>query len=254
MFDDLQGKSVLITGASSGIGAAAAKGFAAQGAKVVVHFNSHEEDAQGVVDLIRADGGTAHLVKADLGQPDLAQGMVEAAAHLLGGLDVLVNNAGSLFTRTLFLDWDANLYDTVMNLNVRAVIAGTQAAVPFMEARGGGSVINLGSIAGNNGGAPGSGMYATAKAAIHNLTRHMASDLAKRNIRVNAIAPGVIKTPFHDLTPPERMQAMLNSVPMGRLGVAEDCVGSLLFLASGKASGYITGQILHINGGQMMAG
>jgi len=252
MLEDLQGKCVLITGASTGIGAAAAQGLARLGAKVVIHYNASKDAARAVADLISADGGEAHLLQADLTKPESAGPLVRAAAEKLGGLDVLVNNAGSLMTRTLFLDWDDALYERVMNLNVRAVINASQAAVPFMEARGGGAIINLGSIAGNNGGAPGSGLYASAKAFVHNVTRHMASDLAKKNIRVNAIAPGVIKTPFHDLTPPERMQAMLNSVPMGRLGVAEDCVGPIVFLASNNMSGYVTGQILHINGGQLM--
>ena len=255
MLEDLQGKLVLITGASTGIGAAAAQGFARLGAKVVIHYNTSHDAAQTVVDLIRADGGDAHMIQADLAsEPQAARRVVERAAEIMGGLDILVNNAGSLLTRTPFLQFDDQLYDDVLNLNLRSVIIGTQAAVPYMEARGGGAVINLGSIAGNNGGGPGSGMYSTAKAAVHNLTRHMASDLAKKHIRVNAIAPGVIGTPFHALTPAERMDAMRNSVPMGRIGEAEDCVGPILFLASGAMSGYVTGQILHVNGGQMYAG
>ncbi len=252
MLEDLQGRAVLITGSSTGIGAAAAAGFGRAGAKVCVHYNAHRDEAEHVADLIRADGGEAHVLHADLTtDPASARGLVEDAAKAMGRLDVLINNAGSLFTRTLFMEWDEALYTEVMNLNVRAVIEASQAAVPYLE-KGQGAIVNLGSIAGNNGGAPGSGMYAAAKAAIHNLTRHMAVDLAKRGIRVNAIAPGVIKTPFHDKTPPERMQAMLNSVPMARLGAADDCTGALLFLASNAMSGYITGQILHINGGQYM--
>lgn len=252
MLQDLRSKCVLITGASTGIGAAAALEFAKLGAKVAIHYNASQVAAQSIADQISAQGGEAHLLQADLGDPSSAQGLVEAAVKVLGGLDILINNAGSLMTRTPFMEWDDVLYEQVMNLNVLAVIHATQAAVPFMEMRGGGAVINLGSIAGNNGGGPGSGLYASAKAFVHNVTRHMASDLAKKNIRVNAIAPGVIGTPFHALTPPDRMEAMKNSVPLGRIGTPEDCVGPIVFLASNAMSGYVTGQILHVNGGQMM--
>ncbi len=255
MLGDLQGKAVLITGASTGIGAAAAKGFADLGAKVAIHYNRSRDEAQAVADEIRASGGEAHIFQAELTEhPEAIKAVVDAAADKLGGLDILINNAGALVSRVLFMDWDDAFYDKVMNLNVRAVIDATQAAVPHMEKRGGGAVINLGSIAGNNGGGLGSGMYAAAKAAVHNLTRHMATDLAKKNIRVNAIAPGVVDTPFHSQTPPERMEAMLKTVPLGRLGVSEDCVGSLLFFASASMSGYVTGQVLHVNGGQLMVG
>ena len=251
MLDDLKDKAVLITGASTGIGAATARGFARLGARVAVHYNRSQAEAQAVVDAIIAEGGQAFAIQADLTDPATAKPLVEAAAAKLGGLDILVNNAGSLFARTMFLDWDDALYEEVMALNVRSVINASQTAVPHMEARGG-AIINLGSIAGNNGGGPGSGLYASAKAFVHNVTRHMATDLAKKNIRVNAISPGVVATPFHAKTPADRMQAMLNSVPLGRLGTPEDCVGPILFLASGQMSGYVTGQILHINGGQLM--
>jgi len=252
MLTDLKGKAVLITGASSGIGAALAGGFAAHGARVAVHYFANETGAKTVIADIEAAGGTAVAVKADLTDPKTARGMVEEAAQALGGLDILVNNAGSLCGRRLFMDIDDALYDEVMNLNVRAVINASQTAVPLLEAQGGGVIINVGSIAGNDGGGPGSGHYACAKAYVHNLTRHMARDLAKRGIRVNAIAPGVIGTPFHAATPAERMEAMKNATQMGRIGTPEDCVGTVLYLASGQMSGYVTGQIIHINGGQYM--
>jgi 3-oxoacyl-[acyl-carrier protein] reductase len=251
-FEGFEGMGVLVTGASTGIGAATAKAFARNGARVAVHYNASQAAAAEVVQDILAAGGYAALVSADLGDPERAAPMVEQAAAALGRLDVLVNNAGSLTGRTPFMDWTADTFDRVMNLNVRSLINASQAAVPHLEARGGGAIVNLGSIAGSDGGGPGSGHYAAAKAYVHNLTRHMARDLASRNIRVNAVAPGVIGTPFHAATPPERMEAMKKTVQLGRIGEPEDCVGPILFLASAELSGYVTGQIVHVNGGQYM--
>lgn len=134
---------------------------------------------------------------------------------------------------------------------MKSVIEASQAAVPHMEKQGGGAIINVGSIAGADGGGPGSGHYASAKAYVHNLTRHMARDLASRKIRVNAIAPGVIETAFHAATPPERMEAMKKSVPLPRRNA-----GGLRWPHPAARvdlhGGYVTGQILHVNGGQFM--
>lgn len=252
MNTELTGKGILVTGASTGIGAALARGLAAEGAHVVVHFNASEAEANCVAKAIVDAGGVAHLIRGDLSKPGEARRIVEEAAKVLGRLDVLVNNAGSLVKRVPFMEIDRDLYDKVMALNVSPVIEASQAAVPYLEAHGDGAIINVGSIAGNDGGGPGSGHYAAAKAYVHNLTRHMARDLAGRGIRVNAIAPGVIATPFHNQTPPERMEAMRKAVHLGRIGTPHDCVGPVVFLASPALSGYVTGQILHVNGGQLM--
>jgi 3-oxoacyl-[acyl-carrier protein] reductase len=248
---NFDGKLALVTGASGGIGAAVAAALAAQGAHVALHYNRGEAAARAVADAITAKGGTAFLVQGDITQRGVPAKVVNEAAEKLGGLDILFNNAGAMIRRMPFMELDDALYDEALDLNARPVIAASQAAVPHMEKRGGGSIINVGSIAGIDGGGSGSGHYGSAKAYVHNLTRHMARDLARLNIRVNAIAPGVVQTAFHAATPPERMQAMQATIPLGRLGTPDDCVGPVLFLASSAAS-YMTGQILHVNGGMYL--
>ncbi len=251
MIEDLGGKAALVTGASTGIGAAAAVALAGLGVRVAVHYNRSAAEAEAVVAQIRSGGGTAHLVRGDLAAAEAGGEVVEEAARALGRIDILVNNAGAILSRQPFRELDLALYQAALDLNVRSVIAVSQAAIPHLEAQGGGAIVNVGSIAGSNGGGPGSAHYACAKAYIHNLTRHMAQQLAPRGIRVNAVAPGVIATPFHAETPPDRMEAMRTAVAMGRLGTADDCAGPIVFLAS-SMSGYVTGQILHVNGGQYM--
>jgi 3-oxoacyl-[acyl-carrier protein] reductase len=250
--DDLAGKAVLITGASSGIGAALARAFAAQGAILALHYNSHESEMRALASEIARAGGKPQLVRGDLSKRGEARRVVNEAAQALGGLDVLINNAGGLGERRPLIEIDDQLFDFVYDLNVRAVLAACTAAVMHFEKRGGGNIINVGSIAGIDGGGSGASLYSSAKAAVHNLTRHLANDLAAKNIRVNTVAPGAIATPFHARTPAARMDAMRDATAMGRVGVAEDCVGSFLFLASGELSGYITGNMIHVNGGMYM--
>jgi len=247
---DLEAKAVLITGASTGIGAELARAFSAQGARLALHYNSHEAEVRALA--AELNGPAPALVQGDLSRRGEAKRVVEEAASALGGLDILINNAGGLGERRPITEVDDALFDFVYDLNVRAVIAATQAAIPHFEKRGRGNIINVGSIAGIDGGGAGASVYSSAKAAVHNLTRHLARDLAKKNIRVNTVAPGAIATPFHARTPKERLEAMKNAAPLGRIGDAKDCVGAFLFLASDDLAGYITGNIVHVNGGMFM--
>jgi 3-oxoacyl-[acyl-carrier protein] reductase len=249
---DLAGKAVFITGASTGIGAALARAFAAQGAKVAAHYNASKVEAEDLAKGIREAGGAVHLVRADFSRSDEVKRAVAEAASALGGLDGLINNAGGMVKRVRYQDASEADYDAVMDLNARSVISASHAAIPHLK-RNGGFIIHTSSIAARNGAGNGAGLYGSAKAFVSNVTRGMAKELIPFGIRVNAVAPGVITTPFHErYSTPELLEAMLKTVPQGRLGVAEDCVGAYLFLASEALSSYVIGQVIEVNGGQLM--
>jgi 3-oxoacyl-[acyl-carrier protein] reductase len=250
---ELQGKAVLVTGASTGIGAAVARAFAAQGARVGLHYNASEEAAKAVAYEISAAGGEAVLIRADVSTGAGARSAVEQALAAFGRLDGLVNNAGGMVRRVPYADVSERDYDEIMDLNARSVVVASQAAVAPLKAAGGGFIINTTSVAARNGASGGAGLYGSSKAFVHNVTRGMAKELIPFGIRVNAVAPGVITTPFHERYSTEaQLQAQLATIPAGRLGVAEDCVGAYLFLACASLSGYVVGQVIEVNGGQLM--
>ena len=251
-FDD---RTVLVTGASTGIGAALAVGYGACGATVAVHYNSSEPAAAAVVDRIREAGGDAFAVQADLGDADAAGALAEEVLGRAGALDVLVNNAGALIERRPTGEVTRELYDAVLDLNVAAVVALSNAVVPAMRSKGSGAILNVSSIAAANGGGAGASLYAAAKGAVVSYTRALAKELAGDGVRVNCLAPGVIATPFHErYTSPQAMEAMVGTIPMGRTGTPEECVGAALFLTSDALSSYVTGQVVAVNGGQFFHG
>jgi 3-oxoacyl-[acyl-carrier protein] reductase len=249
---DFTGQVVLVTGAGSGIGAAVAEGFGRLGAQVVVHYGHNREGAEKVVGAIQEAGGSASAVQADMGDPVAAAGLVDRVAERHGRLDVLVNNAGDLLGRSPIPEMTDEHFARVMDLNMTSVFAACRQAVPVMRRQGGGAIVNVTSVAARTGGAGGSVAYATSKGAVSTFTRGLAKEVATEGIRVNAIAPGIITTPFHERhTSDAQMAAMVSGIPMARPGTPEECVGTVLYLASPAMSGYVTGQIIEINGGQL---
>lgn len=244
---------VLITGASTGIGAALARAFGAAGANVVVHYNSNKDAAKRVADDIELAGGKALLIKADITNASQLEKIVSATLEHFGRIDILINNAGSLIQRQSVQEMPDTVYQTIMDLNMTAVFRLCQLVIPVMQRQGHGNIINVTSIAARNGGGGGSVIYASSKGAVSTFTRGLAKELASHNIRVNALSPGTILTPFHErFTDQARMEATVATIPMGRAGTPEECVGAVFFLASDMMSRYVTGQIIEVNGGQLM--
>lgn len=251
--EDLRNKTALVTGASTGIGAAVAIAFAARGMRVAVHYNSSADAANQVVETIRAAGGSAFAVKADVRDTAAIRDCVQRTATEFGRIDVLVNNAGSLVKRVPIAEFDDALFDEVLHVNARSVLAFCRETVPLMRQQGSGNIINVTSVAARTGGGPAAYLYAGAKGFVSTATHGLAKELVGDSIRVNAVAPGVIQTPFQDrFSTPAMLENFRAGIPMGRLGEPEECVGAFLFLASEQLSGYVTGQVIEVNGGQYM--
>lgn len=250
---DLKNKVVLVTGASSGIGAAVARAFGEAGARVAVHYRSRRDEAEDVVGAIESAGGHAKAFAADVTDTAQVDRLVDAVHKHFGRIDVLVNNAGGFVKRAPIVEAEDEYIDEVFRLNARSVVAVSRRVIPLMSAQGGGCIINVTTQAARTGGGPGAGLYAACKGFVSTITRTMAKELVKDHIRVNAVAPGVIDTPFHEgHSSPEILRSFSAAIPMGRLGSAEECTGAFLFLASERASSYVTGQIIEVNGGQIM--
>jgi dihydroanticapsin dehydrogenase len=246
----LDSKRVVITGAAANIGRATALLFGAEGAKVVI--GDVDERAEQTADAIRAAGGDGQFVRTDVTSPEEMQALIDGAAERLGGLDVLVNNAGRLRTGSV-TDFSIEEWDTTMAVNARSCFLGARFAVPHMRAAGGGSIINTSSQVGLHG-APGGTGYSASKGAILAFTKGLALELAGDGIRVNAVCPGWIDTPFND--PAIEMmggkeahaEIVKATVPMGRQGRPDEIADGMLYLASDESS-FMTGQVLAIDGG-----
>jgi 3-oxoacyl-[acyl-carrier protein] reductase len=241
----LDGRTALVTGASGAIGRAGAVALATHGARIVVAYGSDEQGAQETADLVKAAGAEPVVARADLREPGAAKELVAAAGD--GGVDILVNNAG-LTRDGLVLRMRDEDFTDVLEVNLVAAFRCTREALRGMLRRRWGRVISISSVVGLVGN-PGQANYA--KAGLLGLTRSVAREVAGRGITVNAVAPGYIPSKLTDAMSDEAKQATLGQIPAGRLGTPEEVAAAVCFLASEEA-GYITGQVLAVDGGMTM--
>ena len=250
---NLQGKVAIVTGATGGIGFEVAKRLGKDGFIVVLNGIEAEQGASKVAELT-AEGITAEYYGFDVTNEDEVTSNIKAIGEKYGRIDVLVNNAGGLGGRSRFEEMTTEFYRFVMALNLDSVFFASRAAIPYLKKGENASIINYSSNAAWNAGGPGAGVYGTSKAGVHAITRALAKDLAEYGIRVNAVSPGTIDTPFHaqiKLTKPEVFASWKNNVLLGRLGQHEGVASVVSYLASKDAS-FITAETIQIGGGQAL--
>ena len=248
---DLKNKIALITGASKGIGEAIAMTLAAHGGKVVINSRKQEE-IDKVANMIRSAGGDCLALAGNAGDEATCKMLIDQTVAHYGGLDFLVNNAASNPAFGPVVETEGWAYDKIMAINVKAPFDLAKYAYPIMKQRGGGSVINMSSVAGDTPD-PGLGIYSVSKAALNMLTKVMAKEWGPDNIRVNAICPGLIKTKFSQAIWQDEtmLKRFMKQVPMGRMGTVEEIAALALFLSS-DASGYCTGTLFYADGGTVI--
>ena len=244
----LEGKTVIITGASRGIGRGIAEVFARQGANIAFTYRSSDEKAKALEDELSANGCKVKGYKSDASNFEAAQQLAVDVLEEFGSIDVLVNNAG-ITKDGLLMRMSENDFDSVMDINMKSVFNMTKAVLRPMLKQRKGSIINMSSVVGVKGNA-GQANYSASKAAINGFTKSTALELGSRNIRCNSIAPGFIETEMTDALGEVQIQEWRNTIPLKRGGTTEDIANSALFLAS-DMSAYVTGQVIHVCGGML---
>lgn len=246
----LVGKNVLITAGAQGIGESISRHFINHGSNVAIHYFSSGDTANQLVEYAKSKGQKAVAISGDLTKEVDANAMVEKTVEELGGLDILINNAGSLVARKMLNEMETEFWNKVMDINLTSMMFVTRAASPHLAKNDNSSIVNLASLAGRKGGHPGSLAYSTSKGAILTFTRALATELGPQGTRVNAVAPGLILgTSFHNThTTKESAAKTTTGIPIQRAGNSADVARAVLYLAS-EYDGFITGATLDINGG-----
>ena len=246
---DLSGKTAIVTGAGRGIGKAIALGLAGAGAKIVAASRTSAE-LDDLVREVQSNGGEAVARVTDISEAEQVKALVDTAVDAFGGVEILVNNAAVSYMRPL-MDFREDGFDKVFDTNVKGTFLLSQAAARLMKDHGGGSIVNITTVGAVRGGSMIS-VYHASKAAVKMLTMCMATEWAPHNIRVNAVGPGLTRTPFSQpiWTNPEIEKNVVQRIPMGRLAEPEEVVGAVLFLCS-QAASFITGQSLYVDGGSL---
>jgi 3-oxoacyl-[acyl-carrier protein] reductase len=243
---DFSGRTVWVAGGGSGIGAGISRAFLAAGARVAISYLTSGAEA----DAIAATAPErAFALAADLTGAAGTEAAHAAIVERLGAVDVLIANTGGMVARSSFLDTNPSVWQSAFDVNVMTCVHTARAVLPGMIARKFGSIVAMSSISAHHGGSPGSAHYSAAKAAVHTLTRTLAKEMAPHGIRVNAVAPGLIGTRFHDaFSSAEKRAATVAQTPLKREGTPDDVAGACLYLASDLAS-FVTGEVIEVNGG-----
>ncbi|MDG2492222.1 MAG: 3-oxoacyl-ACP reductase FabG [Flavobacteriaceae bacterium] len=248
--EKIVGKNVLITAGAQGIGASITKHFIDSGAQVAIHYFSSSDTAKKLKEYALSKGQKAEIISGDLTKEADANLLIEKTVEALGGIDILINNTGSLVGRRMLNEIETDFWNHVMDINLTSMMFVSRAAAPILAKNENSSIVNLSSLAGRKGGHPGSLAYSTSKGAVLTFTRALSTELGPEGVRVNAVAPGLILgTSFHNThTTKESAAATTASIPIKRAGNAADVARAVLYLAS-EYDGFITGATLDINGG-----
>ena len=245
--DAFAGRTVVVTGAGRGIGLAIARGLHACGARVLAHSGRGDAPAG-------LEAAAEATFAADLTERREVERLTREITERVEAIDVLINNAGTMFGRFPADELTDEDYERIVALNQTSVVMLTRNLLPLLREGKQAAIVNTVSISARTGGSPGSAIYSAAKSFVATYTKALARELGPEGIRVNALSPGTIETDFHErYSTREKLEGTRKTIPLMRLGTAEDCVGPCLFLASAEASGYVTGQVLEVNGGQLIA-